>query len=108
MKTRLIMILLMLCSIQSFAKEKLQKSTLHISAMCDMCKERIEKAVKTNDVKKAKFNLKTKQLIVWHYASTTLQQIAESVAKAGYDSELTKASNNAYNNLPECCQYPRK
>ena len=36
------------------------------------------------------------------------EEIAKRIAIAGYDSELAKAKDEDYDNLPGCCQYDRE
>ena len=36
------------------------------------------------------------------------EEIAKRIALAGYDSELVKAKDEDYDNLPGCCQYDRE
>lgn len=95
-------------SYNTFAKEATQKETFRVSGNCESCKNRIEKAAKIDGVKKAFWDEKTKMLTVTFLASkVNIDQIQQSVAKSGHDTEKYKASDETYKNLPDCCHYDR-
>ena len=51
---------------------------------------------------------KTKMITVTYYPSKiTLAQIKEKIGKVGYDTDSTRANDEAYNKLHKCCQYER-
>jgi len=82
--------------------------TFKVWGNCDMCKTRIEKAAKIEGVKKAEWNLDTKILtLVYDPSAVKSDDILRNVADAGHDTEKFKASDEAYKNLPGCCQYDR-
>jgi len=76
---------------------------------CGMCEKTIEKSLKVKGVELADWDKNTK-IIAVKYDSTkiTLIQIHEKIAAVGYDTELKKGNDKAYNNLHSCCQYNRK
>jgi len=84
-----------------------QNSTFGVSGNCDLCKERIEKAAKSvNGVSSAVWDVKTKKIQVEFNATrTNPDAIQKAIAKVGHDTEKFKATNEAYNKLPECCLY---
>ena len=83
--------------------------TVKILGNCGMCKSRIEKAGNIKDVATVKWNKNTKEAILTYDADkTTAEEILKRIALAGYDSEKFLAADNAYANLPECCQYDRE
>lgn len=99
---------MMLLGVQnSFAGTKTEK--IKVNGNCDMCKDRIEKTVKAVDgVSTADWNKKTKVLqITFDDSKTNVQQIEKLVARAGHDTELYKADDETYKNLPACCHYDR-
>lgn len=73
---------------------------------CEMCKERIEIALDVPGVKKAVWDVSS-QMVTVTYNSKKLEvkQLYNLVAIAGHDTEIVKASEQAYADLPECCQY---
>ncbi len=84
-------------------------SSFKVWGNCEQCKETIEDALKVKGVSKADWNTETKQIEV-SYDSTkiSLDEIQKDIAAAGYDNDKYKSDDQAYNKLPECCQYERK
>ncbi|MBI5011010.1 MAG: cation transporter [Bacteroidia bacterium] len=75
---------------------------------CDMCKARIEKAVKAEGVTNANWDEKTKMLTVTFDPSKTGKDgLSKKIASVGHDTEKYKAPNDVYEKLPGCCQYER-
>jgi periplasmic mercuric ion binding protein len=77
---------------------------------CEMCKARIEKAAKSvNGVDKANWDIKSKILEVnFNSSKTNLDKIELAVANVGHDTQLHRANDKTYNDLPGCCKYERK
>ena len=76
---------------------------------CEMCKERIEKAAKGKGVIKVNWDIDTKLLTLSVNGSVfNPDKIHHRIAEAGHDTEKEKASDNTYNELPECCHYRKK
>ena len=80
---------------------------LTVQGLCEMCKERIEKAAKAvNGVHSASWDLKTKQLhLGFDPAQTSADAVAKAIAKAGHDTDKYKAAQAVYDALPSCCKY---
>ncbi len=76
------------------------------SAQCDMCKKRIEKALKVEKgIKKAVLDVDSKVLtVVYQTKKTDVTAIKNAVTKVGYDADEVKADEKAYKKLPDCCQ----
>jgi membrane fusion protein, copper/silver efflux system len=89
--------------------KQVQNITFKVSGNCEMCKERIEKVTKSvAGVVSAYWNAAIKMLSVsFHADSTNKEKIEHAVADSGHDTDLFKASDLAYNKLPECCKYDR-
>lgn len=86
-----------------------QTASVKVWGNCEMCKARIEKALKMDGVKKADWNVETKKLTVSYDTGTvSLDQIQQAVAAAGHDTEKFRAAGSVYNKLPGCCQYERQ
>lgn len=80
-----------------------------VSGNCGMCKKTIEKAGHINDIATVVWNKETKiATVTYDESKTNKEEIAKRIALAGYDSELVKAKDEDYDNLPGCCQYDRK
>lgn len=105
-------ILLAVCtglSAQAGVKTTAQKSeTFKVWGNCGMCKDRIEKAVKTEGVSSASWDEKTKMLTVsFDPSKTNLDALGKKLALVGHDTEKFKAEDKVYSTLPGCCKYER-
>jgi len=80
---------------------------LTVQGLCEMCKERIEKAAKSvSGVTSASWDIKTKQLhLGFNPAKTSVDAVAKAIAKAGHDTDKYKADKATYDALPSCCKY---
>ena len=76
---------------------------------CGLCKQNIEKALKVAGILKSDWNKDTKIIDV-KYDTTiiSLVKIHQVIASAGYDTEIAKGNEEAYNKLEKCCQYTRR
>jgi copper chaperone CopZ len=76
------------------------------SAVCDMCKARIEKSLAyEKGVQSAVLDVPTKVLTVTYKADkTTPAALRTAVQKTGYDADDLTADARAYNRLPDCCK----
>lgn len=76
---------------------------------CDLCKARIEKAAKAVDgVATANWNKETKMMdLAFDDSKTDVHKVEMAIANAGHDTEMHRATDEAYNKLPGCCQYER-
>lgn len=74
---------------------------------CGMCKKTIEKAANTVEgVTVAIWDVDKKKIDVsFDDAKTNEMAIHKAIAGSGYDTEKVAGSDDAYNNLPGCCQY---
>ncbi len=80
--------------------------TFIVSGNCEMCKERIEAAVKGKGVKSGTWDIDTKLITLTYSPSqTTLLKIQKRIAESGHDTPLEKADDAVYKELPECCLY---
>jgi copper chaperone CopZ len=76
---------------------------------CGMCKKTIEKSLKIDGVKKASWDVNSKELTVSFDAKkTNLKTIQTAICDAGYDNDGCKGSDAAYEKLHTCCKYDRK
>lgn len=76
------------------------------SAVCDMCKARIEKSLAyEKGVQSAILDVPSKVLTVTYRADkTTPATLRTAVQKTGYDADELTADTRAYNRLPDCCK----
>ena len=76
------------------------------SAVCDMCKARIEKSMAyEKGVQSAVLDVPSKVLTVKYRADkTSPAALRTAVQKTGYDADELTADARAYNRLPDCCK----
>ncbi|MBT8324420.1 MAG: heavy-metal-associated domain-containing protein [Winogradskyella sp.] len=74
---------------------------------CGMCKKTIEKAANGVDgVAKATWDVDKKKIDVsFDDSKTNEMAIHKAIAVSGYDTEKVSGDEEAYKNLPGCCQY---
>jgi copper chaperone CopZ len=83
--------------------------TFKVWGNCDMCKTRIEKAVKADGATSADWNKNTKMLTVsFDPSKSSVDSFSKKLAAAGHDTEKYKADGKAYEALDSCCKYERK
>jgi periplasmic mercuric ion binding protein len=105
-----ILAVLFIISITQTAKSQEQKKeetiTIKTSAVCSMCKERIESAMAfEKGVKAVNLDVKTKILTVTYKTSKTdPDKLKLAVTKIGYDADDLAADPTAYEKLPACCK----
>jgi len=81
-----------------------------VNGNCGMCEKRIEKAANSVDgVSEAQWDQKAQKLTVsYDDQQSGLQQIETAVAMTGHDTEMFRASDTRYAELPGCCKYKRE
>jgi len=104
---KIIIIMVFLLGVTGFSQNKNAKLTLEVDGVCNMCKDRIEAAcVKTKGIKAADWNVETHELkLIYNENVIDIETIKKSIVAVGHDTEEMKASDEAYNNLHECCKY---
>ncbi len=109
MKTKILslVVLFVLGTFTVFAGEKTEK--FKVKGNCGMCETRIEKAAySVEGVSKADWNKETKMMeVTFDDSKTDVHKVHMAIAKAGYDTDMHKATDEAYNKLPGCCKYDR-
>ncbi|MBC6988601.1 heavy-metal-associated domain-containing protein [Hymenobacter sp. BT491] len=85
------------------ASEQFQMKT---SAVCDMCKARLEKAMAyEKGVQEANLDVPSKVLTVTYRPDkTNPDALRAAVQRTGYDADDKPADARAYNRLPDCCK----
>jgi len=76
------------------------------SAICEMCKERIEKQLAfTKGVAESNLDLKDKVVtITFNPKKTDIAKLKKAINDAGYDADETVANEKSYDKLPSCCK----
>ncbi len=109
MKTKIIGIFIFLLATTTavFAGEKTKK--FEVKGNCGMCEKRIEKAaLSVEGVSTADWSKETKQVeVTFNDEKTSVDNVQKAIAKAGHDTEMHKANDEVYNELPACCKYDR-
>lgn len=76
------------------------------SAICDMCKETIEKNLAfEKGIKKSNLDVDSKIITVtYNPQKITPEKIRAAIAKTGYDADDVPADPKAYKKLDDCCK----
>jgi cation transport ATPase len=100
-------LLIMLISMTAFSQNKNARASIEVDGVCNMCKERIEKAcIKTKGVKSAVWNVNTHELkLIYNENLTNLATIENNIAAVGHDTKSVIATEEAYNSVHDCCRY---
>lgn len=90
-----------------FAGEKTEKFKVY--GNCGMCEKRIEKAANSIDgVNEADWNKESKMIEVkFDDSKTDVHKVQMAIANVGHDTEMHKAKDEVYKELPSCCKYDR-
>ena len=88
------------------AQETTAELKIKTSAVCDMCKETIEKYMAfEKGVKKSSLDVDSKILTVtYNPQKTSPEKIRNAVSKSGYDADHVLADAKAYKKLDACCK----
>ena len=92
------------------SKTEFSETTFGVRGNCGMCKATIEKAANNIEgVSNAVWDRENKKIEVsFDISKTNLTEIHTAVSSSGYDTEMSIANEESYNNLPGCCQYDRE
>jgi mercuric ion binding protein len=90
----------------TIAKKGTEMVQFKTSAVCDMCKSRLEKSLAyEKGVQAANLDVPSKVLTVsYNPAKTTPEALRAAVQKTGYDADAVTADARAYDRLPDCCK----
>ncbi len=101
MKTILLVLLF------GFLSGPTQTVKIKTSAICEMCKERIEKNLAlTKGIEKSDLNLEDQSniTVVYNPDKIDVAKIKQVIAETGYDADDVKAVKKSYEKLPNCCK----
>lgn len=103
----LIVLLFLSISLKAQSNNKaIVTDTIVVSGICGMCEERIENAALIKGVKKVAWEASTQELIViYREDKVSINDIANSIAEAGHDSELIVCTDEQYDSIHSCCKY---
>ena len=93
-------------SAQEKPKKNYEEVQIQTSAVCGMCKERIEGNIAyEKGVKKVELNEETKVVTIgYDPRKTNPDNLRTEISKIGYDADNIKADPEAYAKLPGCCK----
>jgi mercuric ion binding protein len=99
-------IFMLVMSINTTMAQDVAELKIKTSAVCDMCKETMEKHIAfEKGVKKSSLDVESKILTVTYNPSKiTPEQIRKALAKSGYDADDVPADPKAYKKLDACCK----
>ncbi|GAA4298592.1 heavy-metal-associated domain-containing protein [Aestuariibaculum suncheonense] len=85
----------------------LTEMSFGVRGNCGMCKSTIEKAANAVEgVAQANWDVNKKKIdVAFDGSKTDAMAIHKAIAASGYDTEKVAGSEDAYKNLPGCCQY---
>ncbi len=91
---------------QTVSKASADTIIIKTSAVCDMCKETLEKAMAyEKGVKSSNLNVDTKMFtVIYSPAKTGPEKIKKAISETGYDADDVPANPKAYENLNPCCK----
>ena len=102
-----LLVLMIVFSATCFGQQKkVDTIVIKTSAVCGMCKDRIEGCFAfEKGVKSSTLDVETKMAtVVYNPAKTSPEQLRKTLSKLGYDADLVPASEAAYAKLPACCK----
>lgn len=90
----------------SLRDDKDKEVKIKTSAICGMCKARIERNLAfEKGVKESSLDVKTKVVTIkYNPDKTDITKLKANISKTGYDAEEVPADEVGYNKLPSCCK----
>lgn len=86
--------------------QKKTKTTIYVDGVCDMCKKRIENALDVRGILFAEWDKNSHLLtVVYRQKNITEDSIHRIVNSVGHDTERSKAPDEVYWKLADCCHY---
>lgn len=99
-------VIIILITINLTVNAQVKKVEIKTSAICEMCKNTIEKDMAfEKGVKSSSLDLETKILTIeFNAKKTNPEKIRTRITKIGYHADDMQRDMKAYENLPECCK----
>lgn len=109
MKTRILSIVALFMFGVMAVSASTKTENFKVYGNCEMCKARIEKAAKSVDgVSVADWNAETKMIaLTFDDSKTDVNKVQQAIAKVGHDTDMHKATDEAYNKIADCCKCER-
>lgn len=87
-------------------KKNVETITIKVDGVCGMCEERIENALSVKGVKKADWDIKSKDCVITYRKDKLSEKDLHAIInKAGHDTQKSKASDEQYDKVHHCCKY---
>ena len=105
---KIIIITSLLAAMTSLSAQNKEVKTIkfHVDGICGMCEERIENALDVKGVKYADWDRNNHLCeVAFRTDKISEEEIHTLLNNAGHDTEKSKASDEAYGNIHECCKY---
>lgn len=100
---KILLTFLLAATLGVFAKPVTQQ--ILVKGECDMCKDKIEKALDIPGISFAEWNVETKMLTVrYNDKKVSEDQIYATISGLGYATDKTEANTAAQQKLDKCCQ----
>lgn len=101
-----IAIIIVLAAISFTANAQIEKVEIQTSAICQMCKETLERDMAfEKGVKSSNLDLETKVFSVeYNPKKTTADKIRKRITMVGYNADSLLRDPKVYEKLPECCK----
>ncbi|MEX1002181.1 MAG: heavy metal-associated domain-containing protein [Crocinitomicaceae bacterium] len=106
MKNSLVLLMILFMGTAFTQTPKTKEITFRTSAVCGMCKERIEDGLNyTKGVIFAELDLETKEVTVKYRTKyLTPKEVKQIVADLGYDAGDVPRNKKKFEKLPKCCK----
>ena len=96
---------LLTTSLELSAQKKVE-TRFHVSGVCGMCKNRIEKATDVKGVHFSEWDKEKQELfLVYKPEEISLDSIHSRIQFVGHDTEKGKAAQECYDKVHTCCRY---
>ncbi|MCX6285405.1 MAG: heavy metal-associated domain-containing protein [Bacteroidetes bacterium] len=106
LSSMMLLIFILACGTAVSQDKKTETIKIKTSAVCDMCKDRIEQGMAfEKGVKNVVLDVETKIATITYIPSkTTPDDLRKALSKLGYDADNVLADKAAYAKLPACCK----
>jgi periplasmic mercuric ion binding protein len=106
MNKAIVILILMISFGNVMAQSGTETVKIKTSAVCDMCKDAIEKDLAfEKGVVSSSLDVESQVLtVVYKPTKTNPDKIKKAVAKVGYDADDVQAVEKSYSKLPACCK----
>jgi periplasmic mercuric ion binding protein len=102
-----VMVVVLFTTLKTFSMgDKNVEIKIKTSAVCGMCKDRIEQGLAfEKGIKDVSLDVETKIATVkYNPSKITPDEIRKAISKLGYDADDVLADKTAYDKLPKCCK----